>query len=156
LNELSFIAGATLLAIALLHAAWAAGVSWPADTPAALSRLVYGRPGPAEMPPRAATLAAAAAIAAGAWLLFAAGRHAPWPLPEVLLVSGLALLSAVFAARGLATFVFGSPWRLFGAEPEEPFATKDRRLYAPVCLMFAYASGVLALHVAQDYGALAP
>ncbi|MEO0679575.1 MAG: DUF3995 domain-containing protein [Pseudomonadota bacterium] len=156
MSTLSAVAAIALAGIALLHLAWAAGAAWPAADAAALARLVYGRPGPPEMPPAAATVAAAGAMFVGAWLLLAGGGVAQWPLPSAALAALLGLMAAVFAARGLATYAFGSPWRLFGAQPEEPFATQDRKLYAPICLAFAYAAGTLALHAAQDFGASPP
>ncbi len=114
-----------VLVIAGLHACWGLGGLWPEKSEAELALAVIGD-GRRRMPPPWQCFAVAAVllvVAAWPWAIVARpGDH--------LVVVGSIVIAAVFFVRGLAGY---SPrWRTrFSAEP---FATRDRRVYAPVSL----------------------
>lgn len=125
---------AALVVIALVHLAWAAGVTWPFASERDLARAVVGTRGIERMPaPDLCALVAAALLAAAAWP-WLGGLGALRPL-------GLAALALVFLARGGASYV--PALRALG--PEEPLATYDRRLYGPLCLALGAGFAVLLL-----------
>jgi hypothetical protein len=123
-----------LLTIAAIHAYWGLGGVWPEKSAAELARAVVGD-GRSRMPPPGACFAVAALLAiVGAWPWLIVARAGS----DLVLAGGLAI-SAVFFLRGLAGY---SPrWRARHAV--EPFASRDRSLYSPLCLMLA--TGFLAL-----------
>jgi len=114
-----------VLVISGLHAYWGLGGLWPEKSEAELALAVIGD-GRRRMPPPWQCFAVAAVLlAVAAW---------PWAIvvrpDDHLVVVGSIVIAAVFFVRGLAGY---SPrWRTrFSAEP---FATRDRRIYAPVSL----------------------
>lgn len=117
-----------LLAIAAAHAYWGLGGLWPGKSEAELAHAVIGT-GQARMPPPWACFAVAIlllVVSAWPWLLYLRPSH------ELVLTVGVAI-AAVFFVRGLAAY---SPrWRSYF--PAEPFATRDRRLYGPLCMVLA-------------------
>lgn len=123
---------AILLAIAGLHLYWGFGGLWPGHDTNALREMVVGTArGP--MPGLAASAMVAAALAAGAAIVWA--RHSPLkegPLRWVIL-AGYVVLILVFAARGLAPYV--SP--VFEYARGRPFFALNLWLYAPLCLLIA-------------------
>lgn len=130
-----------LFCIALLHAAWAFGIVWPARDEKALADIVIGTPGLTKMPGRAATLIAAVAIAA-------AGTSALWsvdmialPLPDWMRAAAAPVLLLIFGLRGLITYIAGSVW-----PRTEPFATLDRHYFAPLCLLLALGFGLILIN----------
>ncbi|MBY0612753.1 MAG: DUF3995 domain-containing protein [Beijerinckiaceae bacterium] len=126
-------ASVALLFIALLHLAWGLGLFWPAQDEVGLARAVVGRRGITRMPPPLACVVVAAALFLMAlWPLALVGLF-PSPLGERLTAFCGAVLVVVFAARGIAAY--STPWRRL--VPEEPFATLDRRVYGPLCLLLA-------------------
>ena len=134
---MSLLAGllsALLLAIAGLHAYWGLGGLWPAKSPAELARAVVGD-GRTRMPPAWSCFTVAALLALVAlwpWLLL---RH---PVSQLVIAVGV-VFAAVFLIRGLAGY---SPrWRR--RHWAEPFATRDRRLYSPLCMVLATGFMVL-------------
>jgi hypothetical protein len=134
---MTFVAGflsAVLLAIAALHAYWGVGGLWPAASAAELARTVVGD-GRTRMPAPWSCFAVAillVLVALWPWLLLS---H---PVSQPVLAVGV-VFAAVFLIRGLAGY---SPrWRArFSAEP---FATRDRRLYSPLCMVLATGFMVL-------------
>lgn len=139
MTALAIALWAVLAAIAALHAAWGLGSHWPCASEESLVRAAGGTPGARRMYPPSACFAVAAMLAGvSAWPLFAADLlPAAWPgwLTEV---AGVAI-AAIFMARGIAGYV--PAWRRLHSA--EPFATLDRRIYAPLC--FALGAGFITL-----------
>ncbi|MBM3645945.1 MAG: DUF3995 domain-containing protein [Alphaproteobacteria bacterium] len=128
------ILSVALGSIAALHVYWGLGGLWPERTPAALAAAVFGD-GRKRMPPPWQCFAVAAllvAVAAWAWLIL-------W-LPEVgWVAAGGLVIVATFVVRAMAAY---SPrWR--AAFPAEPFATRDRLYYGPLCLLLAVGYATL-------------
>jgi hypothetical protein len=136
---LAVILAATLLALAGVHLYWAFGGRWPGHDEASMVERVVGRTAGMRAPGPLASAAVAAALAAGGGLILAvlAGPSAldPW------LKAGRWVLFAVFALRGLATYVPA----IFRYAEGTPFARLNRRAYGPLCL--AIALGLLALQL---------
>jgi hypothetical protein len=127
-----------LLAIAALHLAWGFGVRFPARGERELVALVIGATGTTTMPSAAQCAAAAAAIfGAGLVALALAGFIRSVPAGLVGAAGVIAVL--VFAARGIAGYV--PAWRRRFSQ--EPFATLDQRVYAPLCFVLAAAFAAL-------------
>ena len=126
-------------AIAVLHAAWGFGSHWPCESEESLVRSAGGIPGAKTIYPPSSCFAVAALLAGvSVWPLFAAGLlPATWPGWLTLLAG--AAIAAVFLARGVAGYV--PAWRRLHSA--EPFATLDRRLYAPLC--FALGAGFIII-----------
>ena len=128
---LAVILWAVLVTIAVLHATWGLGSHWPCESEESLVRTVGGTPGAKRMyPPSACFTVAAMLGGVSAWPLFAAGRL-PTAWPSWLTLLAGAGIAAVFVARGVAGYV--PAWRRLHSA--EPFATLDRRIYAPLCLI---------------------
>ena len=136
MTALSVLLAAALLAAAALHLLWAIGYWWPIRDEAALARAVVGVRGVARMPGAAACSAVAVALLFAAMWARALGRVGHWVVTAV----GLALAAGILRP-GAATYV-GLIRRL---APEEPFATLDRRWYAPLCLAFGAGFLILSL-----------
>lgn len=133
---LSLALSAVLIGIAALHLMWALGWWFPIRQERALARAVVGARGIERMPGAVScSVVVVALIFAAAW---------PWMPGHRLTALGLAGLAAVFLLRGGAAYL--PSWRRL--VPEEPFATLDRRLYGPLCLVLG--AGFLIL----TYGAL--
>ena len=131
----------TLLAIALLHALWGFGVTWPRRDEAALARAVVGRPQMTKMPPPIACfIVAAALIIMGLWPLASIGALPTMLSPSLHRLMGWAIC-LVFIARGVAAYL--PAWRRL--VPVQPFARLDRTIYGPLCL--AIGGGFLVLLV---------
>jgi hypothetical protein len=131
---LAGLLSAALVAIAALHAYWGRGGLWPEKSEAELARAVVGD-GRTRMPSPRSCFAVAILlliVALWPWLLL---RH---PVSQAVLAVGV-VIAAVFLVRGLAGY---SPrWRRrFSAEP---FATRDMRLYSPLCMVLATGFMVL-------------
>lgn len=121
-------------AVAVIHALWGLGSTWPEATGEALARSVVGD-GRRRMPPAWQCFAMAAVLAVVAlWPFVMLGRdEEPWVLAITFVIGG------VFMVRGLAGY---SPrWR--GHFRDEPFTTRDKRYYSPYCLLMGV--GYLAL-----------
>jgi hypothetical protein len=132
---MSTVAGleATLLAaIAVLHVAWGLGAVWPRHDEADLVALVVGTSRD-RMPTPSQCFVAAGAIMASAVVIGCLAGVVRLPLvPWATLLLGVGV-SAVFAGRGVAGYL--PVWRtLF---PRQPFATLDRWIYSPLCLVIA-------------------
>ncbi len=139
MTPIALLIAAVLFPIALLHAAWAFGVHWPAQNEPMLVKTVVGQPGMTRMPGFALTLAVAFGIA-GTGLFALWGAHlVALPLPDWVRSTGLLLLAGLFGLRGLSSYVL---IRL-GARRVEPFTSLDRRYYAPLCLAIGVGFGGL-------------
>lgn len=140
---IGFLVCGLLLPIALVHVGWAFGMHWPAKDETSLIRTVIGTQGMTRMPGSGLTLLVAAMIGLAGVCALWLGGSVVLPLPGWFQTVTGSLLALVFAARGIATFLAA----LFGAGPlmerVEPFATLDRRLFAPLCLVLALGFGIL-------------
>jgi hypothetical protein len=125
-----------LLMVAVAHLLWAFGNTWPIRNETLLAQTVVGKPGITKMPNRGLTLVIGV-------LIFAIGFVALSLADPVSGGIGLTLLGALFAiifvARGVAAYTPG--WR--ARYPTEPFASLDRKNYAPLC--FWIGAGFLIL-----------
>lgn len=126
-----------LLTVALAHFLWAVGSKWPVRDPHLLARTVIGKPG-IERVPRLASLVVSLLLLGAA----AIGAALADPLSGGLLLTICgAVLALVFGLRGLAGYT--AAWR--ARFPLEPFATLDRRIYSPLCLVVALCFAVLVV-----------
>lgn len=131
---LAAVLSLVLMAIALLHAYWGLGGIWPEKTASDLAHAMVGD-GRTRMPgPFACFLVALilAVIAAWPWLILTL------PKDRFVFGGGLAI-TGVFIARGLAGYSLH--WRV--RHGVEPFATRDKLLYSPLCLALGAAFAVL-------------
>ena len=130
---MSLILSAVLVVVAAFHLCWSLGVWVPAGDEARLARAVYGTQGVERMPgPVACSLVTVALLFAAAW---------PWFPDGWLTRLGLVVLTLVFVGRGMVAYT--SFWRRLA--PTEPFATLDRRFYAPLCLILGAGFLILTL-----------
>jgi Protein of unknown function (DUF3995) len=123
----------TLLAISLLHLAWALGSAFPCKDKEMLARAVVGRSGGDGgngMPPGfSSALVAALIFLAALWPLMMRG----WILtsvPIALQGLGAIVLILVFLGRGIVGL---TPW-FRQLLPEEPFVSLNRTYYSPLCI----------------------
>jgi hypothetical protein len=121
-------------AVAVVHALWGGGSSWPEADPEALARSVVGDGRRRMPPPWQCFVVAVGLVLVAVWPFIMLGRgEIPWVLAGTFAIAG------IFIARGFAGY---SPrWR--GHFRDEPFATRDRRYYSPFCLLIGV--GYLAL-----------
>ena len=129
---------AILAAIAVVHALWGIGRSFPAADRDSLALLVIGQ---RQVPPPLACFVVAAGVAAMTLLpaLTLGWLRAP-PLLARLAEGGCWVAAAVFLVRGVAGYL---PMfeRLF---PLEPFHTMNRVAYSPLCLLIGALFVVVA------------
>ncbi len=126
-----------LTVTALLHIAWAFGVTWPARDEQTLVNAVLGVEGASKIPPFGLTLAVAVGmIAAGVVALWAADVVAV-PLPEWVCTTVLAVLMVVFLLRGAVTYL------PIPMPSVQPFYRLNHLYYSP--LILAIGLGYLAL-----------
>lgn len=132
-GSLTFI---PLLMIAFAHLLWAFGNTWPIRSEELLVKTVVGTAGAAAMPNRALIfLMALLVLAAGVVALALAD-----PVSGGVGLTALGLLLAlIFIGRGVLAYT--PHWR--ARHPVEPFATLDRKNYAPLC--FWIGAGFLIL-----------
>lgn len=116
--------------LAVLHAAWGFGSSFPFGDRRELADVVAGTQA-VPSPPECFGVSALLAVAA---LLVADARALPRPLRRL----GVCGVAAVLALRGVAG-VAGRTGSLVSWVPSDRFVRLDRRYYGPLCL--ALASG---------------
>ena len=126
-----------LLTVSIAHFLWAIGSKWPIRDPALLAHTVIGAPG-VERVPRLAALVVALLVLAAAAIGSALGDKTSGGL--LLTLAGI-VLTLVFGIRGVLGYT--SWWR--ARHPIEPFATLDRRIYSPLCLIVAVCFAVLVI-----------
>ena len=126
-----------LLTVSLAHFLWAVGSKWPIRDPALLAHTVIGMPG-VERIPRLASFVVALLVLAAAAVGSALGDKTSGGLP--LTLAGI-VLTLVFAVRGIGGYT--QWWR--ARHPIEPFATLDKRIYSPLCLIVAVCFAVLVI-----------
>ncbi|HEY0853315.1 MAG TPA: DUF3995 domain-containing protein [Devosia sp.] len=126
-----------LLTVSIAHFLWAIGSKWPIRDPALLAHTVIGAPG-VERVPRLAALVVALLVLAAAAIGSALGDKTSGGL--LLTLAGI-VLTLVFGIRGVLGYT--SWWR--ARHPVEPFATLDKRIYSPLCLIVAVCFAVLVI-----------
>lgn len=126
-----------LLTVSLAHFLWAIGSKWPVKDPALLAHTVIGMPG-VERVPRFASLIVALLVLAAAAIGSSLGDKDSGGL--LLTLAGVAL-TLVFGLRGILGYT--AWWR--SRHPIEPFATLDRRIYSPLCLIVAVCFAILVI-----------
>lgn len=137
---LAVVLFAAVFALSFVHFQWSRGSHWPEESEAALARAVIGD-GRRRMPSRFACLAVSLVLALVAlWPLGVLDRATELPIRQVSMV-----IAGTFVARGIAGYT--PRWRAYFHD--QPFTTRDRRYYSPLCLLIglgyaAYASGELA------------
>jgi hypothetical protein len=142
---IALIMTAVLTLIAGLHVYWAIGGVWPGTDRTSLAQAVVGFRGVKVMPSASASAAVAACLVLAAlWPSALAGLFAT-PFQLAGLIAGAVILALVFLGRGIAAYL--PAWRRL--TPEEPFATNDRRWFAPLCL--ALGAGFLFLAVERAF-----
>ncbi len=132
------IAGILFL-LAAVHLYWGFGGRWPGHDEASMVEHVVGRTRGMKAPGLPASAAVAVALATGGGLVLA--TIFPPPPFEPLLQAARWILFAVFAGRGLATYV--PP--VFRYAEGTPFWRLNRRAYGPLCL--AIALGICAIQL---------
>jgi len=124
-----------LLAISIVHMAWAFGATYPVKDEKMLARTVAGFKDIEKMPPRLASFAVSLlSFAAGIWALALTD-----PSPSPLLTAGGILLALAFLGRGIIGY--SKRWREL--TPEEPFASLDKKIYSPLFIFIG--TGFLTL-----------
>jgi hypothetical protein len=126
-----------LLTVALAHFLWALGSPWPIRDPELLARTVMGTP-KFKRVPRFASLVVALLVLAAAAIGSALGDKQSGGLLLTLAGIGLTL---IFGIRGILGYT--PTWR--ARFPLEPFATLDRRIYSPLCLVVAACFAILVI-----------
>lgn len=132
---LAIAAALILIILAILHAVWGFGSTWPEADSQALARRVAGFKGIRQMPRPAACFFVASVLAFAALTALTAVGVLPTTYPNWLILTALSAVAAVFTLRGLIAYT--PQWR--ERTPEEPFASLDRRLYGPLCLIIGGA-----------------
>lgn len=123
MTVLSAALAAGLLLLGGLHLLWALGVWWPWRDERDLVRTVVGVAGAERMPgPIPCALVAVACFVAASL---------PWWPPGWARQVALVLFAAAFLLRGALPWL--RPWRRVA--PQQPFASLDRAIYGPVCLL---------------------
>lgn len=129
---------AIVATIAVVHASWGFGSSFPATDRDALALLAIGQ---RQVPPPIACFAVAAATGAMALLPALALGWLRVPAPVVRLAElGCWGAAAVFGVRGVLGYLPAFE-RIF---PLEPFHTLNRVAYSPLCLLLAALFVVVA------------
>ena len=132
------LAAGGYLGLAALHVNWARGSTWPfPDAETAIDQ-VTGRSG-ASLPSSASCLAVAGLLASAGFL--ASGRPRRYPGLSRAGATGVVL---IFSLRGL----FGLAGRTDLISPgsvSAAFRERDRRIYAPTCLILAFCTAPAAL-----------
>jgi len=134
--------------IALLHIYWGFGGLWPAETVRDLIDTVMGDSRMTAMPPMGATLIVAALIATAGYIALERAKIAQW-LPRWMSTMGTWVLFAVFALRGVSSFLFAGGVYGNSVTLSEPFATYDVWIYGPLCLLIAAGFLFLSLKKAE-------
>ncbi len=120
-----------LSVISALHAYWAYGGLWPGRDEASLVKTVIGAPGLETMPPTGLTMAVALLIFIAGLLPLMLVSGVPSGPPANLVWTGMVVLATIFLVRGSLAFL-----PIFRKRhPQEPFATLDRHIYGPLCLL---------------------
>ncbi|QPC88549.1 DUF3995 domain-containing protein [Mesorhizobium sp. NBSH29] len=132
---------AILLILTTLHVYWGIGGVWPGTDTRSCAHAVVGFRGVNAMPDAFASFSVAACLGlATLWPLAMIGIVAS-PFSRTGLAAAAVLIALVFLGRGVAGFM--PFWRRLA--PVQPFATLDRKYYAPLCLVMGLGFAILAL-----------
>jgi hypothetical protein len=135
------VLSALVFALSFLHFGWGRGSFWPEASEVALARAVVGD-GRRHMPPPIACFAVSIVLALAAlWPLCVVAGVTDLPVAQTSMTIG-----GVFVGRGAAGFV--PRWRELFCD--EPFATRDKRYYSPLCIVIGLGYAALG---AGDFGA---
>jgi hypothetical protein len=136
---LAFLLFAIVFALSFVHFQWSRGSHWPENSEAELARAVIGD-GRTRMPSPFACLAVSLVLAMVAlWPICVVDRAMELPMRQVSMV-----IAGTFVARGIAGYT--PRWRAWFRD--QPFTSRDRRYYSPLCLLLglgyaAFAAGEL-------------
>jgi hypothetical protein len=125
-----------LVALAVLHAWWGLGLRWPGRDERSLVELVIGRTRGMRMPGLVPSMLVTIALLAAAGLVALRSKLISPDLGTpgaAIAQTGFWIACAVFALRGVAGFI--PP--LFRYADGTPFASLNRRIYSPLCLLIA-------------------
>ncbi len=137
----ALVLSAAVFALSFLLFQWSRGSHWPEASEEALARAVIGD-GRRQMPPPIACIAASAVLALVAlWPLCVVMGLTDLPVPQTSVTIG-----GVLVGRGMAGFV--PRWRALFCD--EPFATRDKRYYSPLCIVLGLGYAALG---AVDFAA---
>lgn len=137
----ALVLSVVVFAVSALYFQWSRGSHWPEASEEALARAVVGD-GRRHMPSRLVCLAASFVLAMVAvWPLCVMGGATDLPVAQTSVVIG-----GMFVGRGLAGYV--PRWRALFSD--EPFATRDRRFYSPLCIVVGLGYAALG---AADFAA---
>lgn len=132
-----------LTVLALLHALWAFGFSFPFPNQQILARSVVGRRGITRLPSRSGVALLSLLLLAAATAAYLMG-HYPADLPRgaklTLLPVGL-FLAAVFLLRGIVGVLPPSE----RAAPEQPYLSLNRRIYSPLSVLIGIGFLILSV-----------
>ena len=126
-----------LLTVSIAHFLWAVGSPWPIRDPDLLAKTVIGNPNIPRVP-RLASFVVAVLVLIAAIIGTSLGDEQSGGL---LLTLAGAALAVVFGIRGVLGYT--APWR--ARFSLEPFATLDRRIYSPLCLIVAACFAILVI-----------
>ncbi|MEE9375409.1 MAG: DUF3995 domain-containing protein [Rhizobiaceae bacterium] len=139
MNLIAFLIFILLTVIALLHAYWAFGGRWPGHDEESLVKAVVGSRGVKIMPPFWLTMIVVPLIFAAGYFPLVWVGLAPSFLSATLNWLAMIVLMAVFLGRGIFSYTSLATRMEF----EEPFATLDKKYYAPLCLLIGFGLVVL-------------
>ena len=134
---LAFLLFVVVGGLSLVHFHWSRGSHWPEESEEALARAVVGD-GRRRMPGRLACLAVSFVLCMVAiFPVLALDPATGLPVKHISVI-----IAGIFVARGIAGYSLR--WRQHFRD--EPFATRNRRYYSPLCLLLglgyaAYGSG---------------
>jgi len=126
-----------LLTVSIAHFLWAVGSKWPIRDPELLARTVMGTPKYKRVPRFPSLIVSLLALAAAA---IGSALADPASGGLLLTLAGI-VLTLVFGIRGVLGYTAG--WR--ARFPLEPFATLDKRIYSPLCLLVAACFAILVI-----------
>ncbi|MDQ3716150.1 MAG: DUF3995 domain-containing protein [Actinomycetota bacterium] len=127
--------GAILGAIAVLHAMWAAGSSWPFSDRESLSETVWGGPA-STLPSPAATMAVTGLLVVA--ILLVTGQAGMWGnrMPRWVFAVGTGGVATVLLLRGL---LFG----IAAIGSEAVNRTWELALYSPLCIVLGVLCAIV-------------
>jgi hypothetical protein len=131
-HRIALLAASALGATAALHVMWGLGVTWPADTPRELARLVAGTN---QFPSTAACLVVAGALLAAAAAVLQVQAEKPRIARPLAVVVALGV-SAALLLRGVGGFLVSG---LTQTTAGMPFRAADLLLYSPFCVLLGVA-----------------
>lgn len=139
MEQISILIFAVLSVIAAIHVFWGLGGTWPLRTSQELINAVVGTKKMTRMPKMWLTLIVAVGIAAAGVFALWGGGIVELPLPLWMRNTSLAVLTAIFLLRGVASYLPFGPI----TDTVEPFRTLNLWYYGP--LILAIGTGYLLL-----------